>query len=336
MTILVTGGTGYIGSHTVVALHALNHDVVIVDNLSNSKTVVLDRIEKISAKRPQFIEADVRDAKALAEIFEEHAIKSVIHFAGLKAVGESVAQPMRYYDNNVVGSLRLMEAMDHAGVKNLIFSSSATVYGEPERLPLDEECRLSPMSPYGYNKLQVEQLMQHVCVSDPQWSAIALRYFNPIGAHQSGLIGEAPNGIPNNLMPFITQVASGLREKLSVFGDDYDTEDGSGERDYIHVVDLAEGHAKALNLVSKNIGFNAINLGTGKAYSVLEMIGCFEQENNINIPYQISERRAGDIACFYANPDKALKIMGWKVNLGLNDMVRDAWNWQTKNPQGYE
>ena len=336
MTILVTGGTGYIGSHTVVELHKLGQDVVILDNLSNSKLIVLDRIEQISGKRPIFIEADIRDAAALDKVFNEHNIKAVIHFAGLKAVGESVAEPLRYYDNNVAGSLRLLEAMSKAKVKNVIFSSSATVYGSPERLPIDEDCALRTTNPYGANKLQIEQMMGDLCVSDAEWSVVALRYFNPVGAHESGLIGEDPKGIPNNLMPFITQVASGLRSELSVFGDDYDTPDGSGVRDYIHVVDLALGHVKALGLFTKAIGFNPINLGTGNGYSVLEMVKSFERVNEIKIPFNISPRRPGDIASCYAQPNKALTMMDWQASKGLEQMMKDAWHWQSNNPNGYE
>lgn len=336
MAILVTGGAGYIGSHTVVELHKLGQEVIILDNLSNAKLIVLDRIEHISGKRPPFVEADIRDPVALDKIFNQHDIEAVIHFAGLKAVGESVAKPMRYYDNNVVGSLRLLEAMAKAGVHNIIFSSSATVYGSPERLPIDEDCALRTTNPYGANKLQIEQMMSDVCVSDPGWSVVALRYFNPIGAHESGLIGEDPKGIPNNLMPFITQVASGLRQQLSIFGNDYDTPDGSGVRDYIHVVDLALGHVKALELFIHPIGFNAINLGTGNGYSVLEMVESFERVNQIKIPYQIGPRRPGDIASCFAQPDKARDMMGWQAEKGLDQMMKDAWHWQSKNPNGYQ
>jgi len=336
MTILVTGGAGYIGSHTVVELHKQGLDVVILDNLSNSKMMVLDRIEKISGKRPLFVKGDIRDSAILTEVFDQHQISAVIHFAGLKAVGESVAQPLSYYDNNVVGSLRLLEAMNVAGVYNIIFSSSATVYGTPERLPIDEDCALRTTNPYGANKLQIEQMMADLCHSDLQWSVVALRYFNPVGAHESGLIGEDPQGIPNNLMPFITQVASGLREQLKVFGDDYDTTDGSGVRDYIHVVDLALGHVKALAMLDNPIGFNPINLGTGNGYSVLEMVESFERVNHVKIPYCISPRRPGDIATCYAEPDKALKVMGWQAEKSLDQMMKDAWHLQSQNPHGYQ
>ena len=343
MSVLLTGGTGYIASHTAVILIQKNFDVVLLDNLSNSKTIVLDKIEAITGVRPTFVQADMRDEAALDAVFQQYNIDSVIHFAGLKAVGESVSMPMSYYDNNVVGSLCLLSAMDKAGVNNLIFSSSATVYGDPERLPLDEHCALRTTNPYGANKLQIEQLMNDVCNSSDKWSMVALRYFNPVGAHESGLIGEDPKGIPNNLMPFITQVASGLREKLSVFGDDYNTDDGSGVRDYIHVVDLAEGHVKALGLFDsdsispeKGIGFEAINLGTGNGYSVLEMVKSFQEVNGIEIPYQICPRRPGDIDSCYADASKALKTIGWKAERGLDDMMRDAWHWQSKNPQGYD
>ncbi len=342
MTVLITGGTGYIASHTAVILLQQNIDIVLLDNLLNSKAIVLDKIELITGKRPTFVEADIRDEDSLDKVFAQYNINSVIHFAGLKAVGESVENPLSYYDNNVVGSLRLLSAMDKANVNNLIFSSSATVYGDPERLPLDESCALRTTNPYGANKLQVEQMMSDLCNSNDKWSMVALRYFNPVGAHESGLIGEDPNGIPNNLLPYVTQVASGLREKLSVFGDDYDTVDGSGVRDYIHVVDLAEGHVKALGLFdsvnssNEGIGFEAINLGTGNGYSVLEMVKSFEEINGIEIPYQICPRRAGDIDSCYADASKAFTTIGWKAERGLDEMMRDAWNWQSKNPQGYE
>lgn len=336
MAILVTGGAGYIGSHTVIELLKLNMDVIIFDNLSNANPIVFERIKQISGQAPRFIEGDIRDAAALDKVFKENDINAVIHFAGLKAVGESVAKPLYYYDNNVAGSLRLLQAMDRAGVRNIIFSSSATVYGEPQRLPIDEDCALRTTNPYGANKLQIEQMMGDLCVSNAQWSVVALRYFNPVGAHESGLIGEDPKGIPNNLMPFITQVASGLRPELSVFGNDYDTPDGSGVRDYIHVVDLAVGHVKALELLVEPIGFNAINLGTGNGYSVLEMVESFERVNGVKIPYNISPRRPGDIDACYAQPDKALKMMGWHAEKGLDQMMRDAWHWQSNNPNGYQ
>jgi len=335
MTILVTGGTGYIGSHTVVELHKLGFDVVIIDNLSNSNSLVLDRIEHVSGKRPLFVKADIRDLSALNNVFKQYDFESVIHFAGLKAVGESVSQPMQYYDNNVVGSLRLIEAMEKAKVKNFVFSSSATVYGSPERLPLDEECKLQSTNPYGNNKLHIEQMLFDVCKSDPNWSVIALRYFNPIGAHESGMIGEDPRGIPNNLVPFISQVATGRLTELSIFGNDYDTLDGTGVRDYIHVTDLALGHVKALELFVEAVGFEAINLGTGNGYSVLEMIACFEKVNNISIPYKICGRRPGDISSCYAKANKAFDKLGWKAKKNISEMLRDAWNWQSKNPTGY-
>ncbi|OUL58858.1 UDP-glucose 4-epimerase GalE [Pseudoalteromonas ulvae] len=336
MAILVTGGNGYIGSHTVVELLNLGHDVVVFDNLSNSNLAVLNRIETITGKQPEFVKGDIRDSKALDAVFAAHDISAVIHFAGLKAVGESVALPLSYYDNNVCGSLRLLEAMNKAGVKKIIFSSSATVYGSPERLPIDEQCALRTTNPYGANKLQIEQMLGDVCVSDAEWSVVALRYFNPVGAHKSGLIGEMPNGIPNNLLPYVTQTALGIRDTLSVFGGDYDTHDGTGVRDYIHVVDLALGHIRALHLLDSQTGFEPINLGTGTGYSVLDIVNSFESVNNIKVPYVIAERRPGDIATCYADPQKAKTLLKWQAEQTLDDMMRDAWHWQSNNPKGYD
>ena len=336
MAILVTGGNGYIGSHTVVELLNLGHDVVVFDNLSNSNLAVLNRIETITGKQPEFVKGDIRDSKALDAVFAARDISAVIHFAGLKAVGESVALPLSYYDNNVCGSLRLLEAMNKAGVKKIIFSSSATVYGSPERLPIDEQCALRTTNPYGANKLQIEQMLGDVCVSDAEWSVVALRYFNPVGAHKSGLIGEMPNGIPNNLLPYVTQTALGIRDTLSVFGGDYDTHDGTGVRDYIHVVDLALGHIRALHLLDSQTGFEPINLGTGTGYSVLDIVNSFESVNNIKVPYVIAERRSGDIATCYADPQKAKTLLRWQAEQTLDDMMRDAWHWQSNNPKGYD
>lgn len=336
MAILVTGGNGYIGSHTVVELLNLGHDVVVFDNLSNSNLAVLNRIETITGKQPEFVKGDIRDSKALDAVFAARDISAVIHFAGLKAVGESVALPLSYYDNNVCGSLRLLEAMNKAGVKKIIFSSSATVYGSPERLPIDEQCALRTTNPYGANKLQIEQMLGDVCVSDAEWSVVALRYFNPVGAHKSGLIGEMPNGIPNNLLPYVTQTALGIRDTLSVFGGDYDTHDGTGVRDYIHVVDLALGHIRALHLLDSQTGFEPINLGTGTGYSVLDIVNSFESVNNIKVPYVIAERRPGDIATCYADPQKAKTLLRWQAEQTLDDMMRDAWHWQSNNPKGYD
>ncbi|ATC94418.1 UDP-glucose 4-epimerase GalE [Pseudoalteromonas tunicata] len=336
MAVLVTGGNGYIGSHTVVELLNLGHEVVIFDNLSNSNRAVLERIETITAKKPHFILGDIRDSQALAQVFNDFSIDAVIHFAGLKAVGESVAMPLSYYDNNVCGSLCLLKAMNDANVKKIIFSSSATVYGSPERLPIDEQCALRTTNPYGANKLQVEQMLSDLCQSDANWSVVALRYFNPVGAHKSGLIGESPNGIPNNLLPYVTQTALKIRKQLSIFGGDYDTADGTGVRDYIHVVDLALGHIKALDLVAAQTGFEPINLGTGIGYSVLDIVRSFEAVNQIAVPYEIVARRPGDIATCYADPKKAKDILGWQAEQTLDDMMKDAWHWQSNNPKGYD
>ncbi|MEY8462948.1 UDP-glucose 4-epimerase GalE [Streptococcus merionis] len=336
MSVLVTGGTGYIGSHTVVELLQKEEEVVIVDNLSNSSILVLDRIEQITGKRPTFYELDVTDKNALRVVLEKEAVDSVIHFAGYKAVGESVEKPIMYYENNIMSTLSLVTVMAEKGIKNLVFSSSATVYGLTNLSPLVETMPTSATNPYGYTKVMLEQILRDIVSADPSWSIALLRYFNPIGAHRSGLIGEDPSGIPNNLMPFIAQVAVGKRPQLSVFGSDYDTVDGTGVRDYIHVVDLAIGHIRALEyLVDKN-GVYTYNLGSGRGTSVLELIKTFEKETGVDIPYQFVERRSGDIAICYANADKALRELNWQTERSIADMCRDTWNWQFNNPNGYE
>ncbi|MGT2784754.1 UDP-glucose 4-epimerase GalE [Streptococcus merionis] len=336
MSVLVTGGTGYIGSHTVVELLQKEEEVVIVDNLSNSSILVLDRIEQITGKRPTFYELDVTDKDALRVVLEKEAVDSVIHFAGYKAVGESVEKPIMYYENNIMSTLSLVTVMAEKGIKNLVFSSSATVYGLTNLSPLVETMPTSATNPYGYTKVMLEQILRDIVSADPSWSIALLRYFNPIGAHRSGLIGEDPSGIPNNLMPFIAQVAVGKRPQLSVFGSDYDTVDGTGVRDYIHVVDLAIGHIRALEyLVDKN-GVYTYNLGSGRGTSVLELIKTFEKETGVAIPYQLVERRPGDIAICYANADKALRELNWQTERSIADMCRDTWNWQFSNPNGYE
>lgn len=336
MSILVTGGAGYIGSHTVVELLKLGKDVVIVDNLSNSSILVLDRIETITGKRPTFYELDVADKTALREVFEKESIESAIHFAGYKAVGESVEKPVMYYENNIMSTLALVEVMAEFGVKKIVFSSSATVYGLNNPSPLVETMPTSATNPYGYTKVMLEQILRDVEVADKEWSIALLRYFNPIGAHESGLIGEDPAGIPNNLMPFVAQVAVGKRPELSVFGDDYDTVDGTGVRDYIHVIDLALGHIKALEKISTTAGVHTYNLGSGQGTSVLELVQAFEKVNGVPVPYKIVERRPGDVATCYANADKALAELNWKTEKTIEDMCRDTWNWQSKNPNGYE
>ncbi len=333
--ILLTGGAGYIGSHTTVELLNAGYEVVIADNFSNSKPVVLDRIRAITGKDFVFYEADVTDAAALRRIFDEQAIEAVIHFAGLKAVGESVAMPLKYYKNNLLSTLTLCEVMQEKQVKSLIFSSSATVYGLHNVSPLSEDLSLSATNPYGQSKLMIEQILTDIQVSDPSFQFVFLRYFNPIGAHESGMIGEDPNGIPNNLMPFITQVASGKRETLGIFGNDYDTVDGTGVRDYIHVVDLAKGHMDALKIVEQG-GIQIFNLGTGTGYSVLEVVKTFEKATGVTIPYQIKDRRPGDIATCYSNATKAYEVMGWKAEHSLEEMCASSWNWQKQNPNGYE
>lgn len=336
MSVLVTGGAGYIGSHTVVELLQLGKDVVIVDNLSNSSLLVLDRIKEITGKTPTFYKLDVADKAALREVFEKENIDSAIHFAGYKAVGESVAKPVMYYENNIMTTLALVEVMAEFSVKNLVFSSSATVYGLNNPSPLVETMPTSATNPYGYTKVMLEQVLRDVEVADSDWSIALLRYFNPIGAHESGLIGEDPAGIPNNLMPFIAQVAVGKRTELSVFGDDYDTVDGTGVRDYIHVVDLALGHIKALEKITTTKGVHTYNLGSGQGTSVLELVQAFEKVNNVPVPYKIVERRPGDVATCFANADKALAELHWKTSKTIEDMCRDTWNWQSNNPNGYE
>ncbi|SFC11429.1 UDP-galactose 4-epimerase [Alkalibacterium subtropicum] len=336
MAILVTGGAGYIGSHTVVELIEKNYDVVIVDDYSNSKPEVLTRLKEITGKDIPFHEVNICDKKALREVFEQHELDAVIHFAGYKAVGESVAQPLKYYSNNLYGTIVLMELMNEYNVKKIVFSSSATVYGMTNEAPFTEDMPLSTTNPYGTTKMFIEQFIQDQYLADNQWSAALLRYFNPIGAHASGRIGEDPNDIPNNLMPYITQVAVGKREKLSVFGSDYDTHDGTGVRDYIHVVDLAKGHIKALEKVMGMTGVEAYNLGTGKGYSVLDVIHAFENANEVEIPHEIVDRRPGDIATSYADVTKAKNELGWEATYSIEDMCRDSWKWQKTNPNGYE
>ncbi|MDK9431384.1 UDP-glucose 4-epimerase GalE [Gallibacterium anatis] len=337
MAVLVTGGAGYIGSHTVVELLNANREVVVLDNLSNSSAKSLDRVKQITGKAVTFYQGDVLDRALLKRIFADHKIESVIHFAGLKAVGESVVKPIEYYRNNVEGSLTLLDEMRQAGVFNFVFSSSATVYGDPEIIPITEQCKVGgTTNPYGTSKFMVERIIMDVVKAIPQFSMTILRYFNPVGAHESGLIGEDPNGIPNNLLPYISQVAIGKLQQLSVFGSDYPTHDGTGVRDYIHVVDLAIGHLKALDRHENDAGLHIYNLGTGTGYSVLDMVHAFEKVNNIKIPYRLTERRAGDIAVCYSDPSLALKELGWKTERDLEQMMRDTWNWQKNNPNGYK
>lgn len=333
--ILVTGGAGYIGSHTVVELLSAGHELLILDNFSNSSPRVLERIEQISGRRPSVIEGDIRDGALLEKLFASYPIASVVHFAGLKAVGESVEQPMRYYDNNVVGSLRLFEAMARAGVYRLVFSSSATVYGDPHTVPIDESFPLQATNPYGRSKLIIEEMLRDIGRADPQWRVVLLRYFNPVGAHSSGLIGEDPQGIPNNLMPFVAQVAVGRRAELSVFGGDYPTADGTGVRDYIHVVDLARGHLAALEALERQGGVVPVNLGTGRGYSVLEVVKAFEKASGQAVPYRIVDRRPGDIAACYADPLRARELLGWSAERDIDAMCADAWRWQSANPLGF-
>ncbi len=332
--ILVTGGTGYIGSHTVVELLAAGKDVLILDNYANSSPKVLERIAKISGRAPAFREGDIRDADGLRALFAAHRIEAVIHFAGLKAVGESVEQPLTYYDNNVNGTLCLLQAMRQAGVRRLVFSSSATVYGDPHRVPIREDFPLQATNPYGRSKLMVEEMLRDLQRAEADWQIAILRYFNPVGAHPSGLIGENPNGIPNNLMPFVAQVAVGKRAQLSVFGNDYPTPDGTGVRDYIHVVDLAQGHLAALAALARSGQSLTVNLGTGQGYSVLDMVRAFEAASGRPVPYQIVARRAGDIATCYADPQLAGELLGWQARRGIGEMCADAWRWQSMNPDG--
>ncbi|HZJ94659.1 MAG TPA: UDP-glucose 4-epimerase GalE [Thiopseudomonas sp.] len=335
-SMLVTGGAGYIGSHTTLALLESGYEVVVLDNLSNSSLESLRRVERICGKAVTFIEGDIRDRALLDSIFSQHSIAAVLHFAGLKAVGESVQQPLAYYENNVSGSVVLFQAMAAANVFNLVFSSSATVYGEPEQIPISESCPTgTPTNPYGRSKLMIEEILKDVSVSEQRWSIALLRYFNPVGAHSSGLIGEDPNGIPNNLLPYISQVAVGKLEQLSVFGDDYPTVDGTGVRDYIHVVDLANGHLKALEKIASSQGVHIWNLGTGQGYSVLQMIDAFEKNSGVSVPYTITARRSGDIAECWANPNKAAKELDWQAQHNLDDMMRDTWRWQQQNPDGF-
>ena len=337
MNILVTGGAGYIGSHTVVELLEQNHQIVVLDNLSNSSEVSLQRIKQITGKDVTFYKGDILDRKILQEIFAKHHIDAVMHFAGLKSVGESVAKPLAYYENNVTGSIVLTEEMLKADVNCLVFSSSATVYGDPEIIPITEDCKVGgTTNPYGTSKLMVEQILADTVKAHPKFSAVVLRYFNPVGAHDSGLIGEDPNGIPNNLLPYISQVAIGQLAELSIFGDDYDTHDGTGVRDYIHVVDLALGHLKALEKHQQQAGMHIYNLGTGTGYSVLDMVNAFAQTNNVPVPYKLVARRPGDIATCYSDPKKALEVLGWKTERDLNQMMKDTWNWQKNNPNGYK
>ena len=334
--ILITGGAGYIGSHTALELLNEGYEVVVYDNLCNSSRESLRRVEELTGKEIRFYEGDVLDAKALEEMFETEKVDAVIHCAALKAVGESVRKPLEYYNNNITGTLTLMEVMDKVGVKNIVFSSSATVYGSPEQIPITEECPKGQCTnPYGWTKSMMEQIMTDLQKAHPEWNVILLRYFNPVGAHKSGRIGEDPKGIPNNLMPYISQVAVGKLEKLGVFGDDYDTPDGTGVRDYIHVVDLAIGHVKAIKYIFTNPGLDIINLGTGTGYSVLDMVKAFGKACGKEIPYEIKPRIEGDIAMCYVAPDKAAKVLGWKAERGLEEMCEDTWRWQSQNPNGY-
>ena len=337
MTILVTGGAGYIGSHTVIELLENNYEVVILDNLVNSSEKVLERLKKITGKDIPFVKADILDKDALDQVFDNYKIDAVIHFAGLKAVGESVSKPWEYYNNNIAGTLVLLDVMKQHGVKNIIFSSSATVYGDPAFIPITEECpKGACTNPYGWTKSMLEQILSDIQKADNSWNVILLRYFNPIGAHKSGLIGENPNGIPNNLMPYVTQVAVGKLKELGVFGDDYDTPDGTGVRDYIHVLDLASGHVAALNKIKENCGLKIYNLGTGNGYSVLDIVKNFEEATGVKIPYSIKARRPGDIATCYASADLAKKELGWEAKYGIREMCEDSWRWQSQNPNGFE
>ena len=337
MAILVTGGAGYIGSHTVVELQNAGYDVVVLDNLSNSSKKSLERVSAITGKEVPFYQTDIRDREGLEAIFAKEDITACIHFAGLKAVGESVSKPWEYYENNIAGTLTLVDVMRKNGCKNIIFSSSATVYGDPAQIPITEECPKGQCTnPYGWTKSMLEQILSDIQKADNEWNVVLLRYFNPIGAHKSGTIGENPNGIPNNLMPYITQVAVGKLEKLGVFGNDYDTHDGTGVRDYIHVVDLAKGHVKALKKIEDNSGLSLYNLGTGTGYSVLDIVKNFEEASGVKIPYEIKPRRPGDIATCYADASKAEKELGWKAELGIREMCEDSWRWQKNNPNGYD
>lgn len=336
MRFLITGGAGYIGSHTVLELLQAGHEAVVLDNLCNSSMLSLKRVQQITGVAPVFVQGDVCDRTILDRIFSQYEIDGVLHFAGLKAVGESVKHPLSYYQNNVSGSITLCQAMATAGVYRLVFSSSATVYGDPVQMPLVESCPLgTPTNAYGTSKLVVEKMLQDMAAADPRWSVALLRYFNPVGAHQSGLMGEDPNGLPENLLPYISRVAVGKLERLSIYGNDYPTPDGTGVRDYIHVVDLAKGHIAAVNYICRHTGINAWNLGTGVGYSVLEMIRAFEDASGCTIPYTLSPRRQGDIAQCWSDPSKALHDLGWKAERGLKEMMEDTWRWQSNNPDGY-
>lgn len=336
MNILLTGGAGYIGSHTIIELDKAGHSVVVVDNLVNSSEESLRRMAQIIGKPVPFVKADVRDAAAMNEVFEKYSFDACIHFAGLKAVGESVAKPLEYYENNMNATFVLLDVMRKHNCKNFIFSSSATVYGDPAIIPITEECPKGQCTnPYGKTKSMLEEVLMDLQKADPEWNVVLLRYFNPIGAHQSGLIGENPNGIPNNLMPYITQTAVGLRQELGVFGNDYDTPDGTGVRDYIHVCDLAAGHVCALQAIERKCGLAIYNLGTGHGYSVLDVVHAFEKANGLKVPYSIKPRRAGDIATCYCNPAKAKAELGWEAKYGIEEMCRDSWNFQKNNPKGY-
>lgn len=336
MKVLVTGGMGYIGSHTCIALHKAGITPVIYDNLSNASVKVLDQLETITGVRFDFIEGDIRDVKSFGDALAAHDIEGVFHFAALKAVGESTEQPLRYYENNVSGTVSMLQVMQEKGVKRIVFSSSATVYGDPQYLPLDENHPISATNPYGWTKVMVEQVLADLCVADKDNLAIALRYFNPVGAHPSGLLGESPTGIPNNLMPFIAQTAVGKREFVSVFGDDYDTPDGTGVRDYIHIMDLADGHVAAFVAHKADTGFLPYNLGTGQGYSVLDVIKAFSASSGVDVAYKISPRRPGDIASNYANASKAKEKLGWEAKLDMKAMTDDTWRWQSKYPNGME
>ncbi|MDX3774823.1 UDP-glucose 4-epimerase GalE [Chromatiaceae bacterium AAb-1] len=334
--ILLTGGAGYIGSHTALALLHAGYQLISFDNFSNSSDEALRRVEQLTGKSIISIRGDIRDEPALQAVFSQYAISAVIHFAGLKAVGESTRLPLHYYDNNVGGTITLCRVMKNANVKRLVFSSSATVYGDAKTVPIPETAPRAATNPYGQSKLMIEHILEDLHRAEPDWSIALLRYFNPVGADSSGRIGEDPNGIPNNLMPFISQVAVGKRDKLSVFGNDYQTADGTGVRDYIHVTDLADGHLKALQYLEKHTGIEAINLGTGTGYSVLDMVNTFSRVNQVAVPYQIAPRRPGDIASCYAEPTKARQLLGWQAAKTLDDMVRDSWHWQSSNPDGYQ
>ena len=337
MKILLTGGAGYIGSHTIIELDKAGHSVVVVDNLYNSNPKALERVGEIIGKQIPFYKADIRDAEAMAKVFEAEKPEAVIHFAGLKAVGESVAKPLEYYHNNMTGTFILLDVMRNHGCKNIIFSSSATVYGDPAIIPITEQCPKGHCTnPYGQTKSMLEEVLMDVQKADKEWNVVILRYFNPIGAHQSGKIGENPNGIPNNLMPYITQVAIGKRPELGVFGSDYDTHDGTGVRDYIHVCDLAAGHVCALKAIQRSCGLGIYNLGTGHGYSVLDVVKAFEKANGVPVKYSLKPRRPGDIATCYCDPTKAKEELDWQAQYGIEEMCRDAWNWQKNNPNGYE